>query len=66
MKNPTMKSIQMIVYSYFYIRGIVDNKSTILKDIVFISAGNKLKVYDGPKIEINVPPKIGPEVGSID
>ena len=54
MKNPTMKSIQMIVYSYFYIRGIVDNKSTILKDIVFISAGNKLKVYDGPKIEINV------------
>ncbi len=54
MKNPTMKSIQMIVYSYFYIRGIVDNKSTILKDIVFISAGNKLKVYDGPNIEINV------------
>jgi hypothetical protein len=54
MKNPTMKSIQMIVYSYFYIRGMIDNKSEIIKDIVFISAGNKLKVYDGPPIEITV------------
>ncbi len=54
MKNPTMKSIQMIVYSYFYIRGITDNKSEVIKDIVFISAGNKLKVYDGPPIEITV------------
>ena len=57
LKNPTMKSIQMIVYSYFYIRGIVDNKSIILKDIVFISAGNKLKVYDGPNIEVNLSTK---------
>ena len=54
MKNPTMKSIQMIVYSYFYIRGIVDKKENPIKDIVFLSAGNKLKVYDGPPIEINV------------
>lgn len=56
MKNPTMKSIQIIVYSYFYIRGMYnkDYESRMLKDIVFISAGNKLKVYDGPPIEINV------------
>ena len=56
MKNPTMKSIQMIVYSYFYIRGMYnkDYESRVLKDIVLISAGNKLKVYDGPPIEINV------------
>ena len=57
MKNPTMKSIQMIVYSYFYIRGLVDRKDEILKEIVFISAGNKLKVYDGPPIEINLKSK---------
>lgn len=57
LKNPTMKSIQMIVYSYFYIRGIIDNKKEILKDIIFISAGNKLKVYDGPDIEVNLSTK---------
>jgi hypothetical protein len=57
MKNPIMKSIQMIVYSYFYIRGIVDKNREILKDIVFIAAGNKLKIYDGPPIEINVKSK---------
>lgn len=41
LKNPVMKSIQMIIYTYFVIRGIID--SQYLKDLKFISARNKLK-----------------------
>ena len=41
LKNPTMKSIQMILYTYFLIRGMVDKKNII--DIKLISATNKLK-----------------------
>lgn len=41
-KNPKMKSIQMIVYSYFLIRGKVD--SNINSKILFLLASNKLKV----------------------
>jgi len=55
MKNPVMKSIQMIVYSYFAIRGITDNKTT--SEIVLMSASNKTKVYDGPPIELAVKSK---------
>ena len=29
LKNPTMKSIQMMVYSYFLINGVCSNTSTI-------------------------------------
>ena len=47
-KNPTMKSIQMILYSYFVLRGIIDDKKNI--NMSLMSAKNKLKVYDGPKI----------------
>jgi hypothetical protein len=57
MKNPTMKSIQMIVYSYFYIKGISNITNEILQNVMFISASNKLKVYDGPPIEINIKSK---------
>ena len=58
MKNPTMKSIQMIVYSYFYIRGIKDaDEDKKIKDIVLLSASNKLKVYDGPKLTFDVKSK---------
>jgi len=42
LKNPTMKSIQMIVYTYFLI------KSDIIVEM--INARNKLKVYNGPVI----------------
>ena len=56
MKNPTMKSIQMILYSYFLIKGIKDNNSNIEK-VEFISPMNKLKVYDGPKLEFKVKSK---------
>jgi hypothetical protein len=55
MKNPVMKSIQMIVYSYFAIRGVTDNKTT--SEIVLMSASNKMKVYDGPPIELAVKSK---------
>ena len=43
LKNPTMKSVQMIIYSYFLMKEI--------KDLQMINARNKLKVYKGPKIE---------------
>ena len=54
LKNPQMKSIQMILYSYFLILGKVigngNNSSSYIENIDFCSASNKLKVYDGPKI----------------
>ena len=55
MKNPIMKSIQMVIYSYFYIRGINDKKT--ISEIILMSASNKLKVYDGPPIELNLKSK---------
>ena len=58
MKNPTMKSIQMIVYTYFYVRGITDAiECDKIKEIVFLSASNKLKVYDGPLLTFDVKSK---------
>ena len=51
LKNPTMKSVQMILYSYFLINGLIKNT---IKEIKFISARNKLKIYDGPPIEVKV------------
>jgi len=54
LKNPKMKSIQMILYSYFIILGKIigngDNSSSYIDKIEFCSASNKLKVYDGPEI----------------
>lgn len=41
LKNPVMKSVQMLLYSYFLIRGMVDLKQ--VSDIKLISASNKLK-----------------------
>lgn len=51
MKNPVMKSIQMILYT-FYIMEKIKNKRII--DIHLISASNKLKVYNGPDIVLTV------------
>jgi len=56
LKNPTMKSIQMIVYTYFLIHGICDKDSSIEK-LEMINARNKLKVYDGPPIECDIKEK---------
>ena len=50
LKNPTMKSVQMIIYSYFLMNGLA-------KDIQMINARNKLKVYTGPEIECDITDK---------
>jgi len=51
LKNPQMKSIQMILYSYFLILGkIIGNDRGYIGTIDFCSASNKLKIYDGPAI----------------
>lgn len=43
LKNPTMKSIQMMLYSYFVMRQ--HEKKIELHDMILMSAKNKLKVY---------------------
>ena len=48
LKNPKMKSIQMIIYTYFLMLQIEYNK---IKKIKMFLPKNKLKIYDGPKLE---------------
>lgn len=45
-KNPKMKSVQMIIYTYFNIRGRTDvkKKENYIDRILFLSASNKLKI----------------------
>ena len=50
LKNPTMKSIQMIIYTFFILEGLMNEESTVT-NVQMINARNKLKVYDGPLIE---------------
>jgi len=52
LKNPQMKSIQMILYSYFLIYGKIIHKK--INSIDFCSASNKLKIYDGPPIVLEI------------
>jgi hypothetical protein len=59
LKNPTMKTIQIILYSYFLIRGVTDKKENPVQLISFISATNKLKVYQGPYIDPDLYTKSG-------
>jgi hypothetical protein len=49
LKNPTMKSVQMILYSYFAFKSV---KVKDFKDLILMNASNKLKVYT-KKIENN-------------
>jgi len=56
LKNPTMKSIQMLVYSYFLINGVTNVESPI-KNIEMINARNKLKAYKGPPVECKIKDK---------
>ena len=56
LKNPTMKTIQIIIYTYFVINGLHKEESPISK-ILFISAKNKLSFYDGPKVECKLKSK---------
>ena len=51
-----MKSVQMIIYSYFLIKGVSSNEKPI-DDIQMINARNKLKVYKGPKIDCDIKDK---------
>jgi hypothetical protein len=53
LKNPTMKSIQMILYSYFLVKGVTNNESSI-ESIEMINARNKLKAYTGPPIKCEI------------
>ena len=48
LKNPTMKSIQMMIYSYFLIDGVCSDDSKIT-NIEMINARNKLKAYKGTR-----------------
>lgn len=50
LKNPTMKSVQMIIYTFFIMNGIMNDNSTI-ENLHMVNARNKLKVYKGPPIE---------------
>lgn len=53
-KNPTMKTIQVMIYTYFINKCYIDNKSEHIKDIVLLAPRNKLTVYTGPVVECNL------------
>jgi len=53
LKNPTMKTVQMILYTYFLVNGVT-NVDSSLNNIEMINARNKLKAYKGPPIESNI------------
>ena len=50
LKNPVMKSIQMIIYTFFVMDGVMKKESSI-ETIHMVNARNKLKVYKGHPIE---------------
>lgn len=56
LKNPIMKTIQIVIYSYFLIKGLHSDISSISK-ILFYSANNKLKFYNGPDIKCELSTK---------
>ena len=55
LKNPVMKTVQMILYSYFMIEGAT--KDTPVNEVHMINARNKLKVYKGPEIKCDIKEK---------
>ena len=55
LKNPKMKSVQMILYSYFLIEGVTTLKT--IKDIQMMNARNKLKAYIGPPVKCDIKDK---------
>jgi len=56
LKNPTMKSIQMILYTYFLVEGVTNTNSSI-ESIELINARNKLKAYTGPIVPCDIKDK---------
>ena len=55
LKNPTMKSIQMMIYSYFLINGVCSDSP--ITNIEMINARNKLKAYQGPVVNCDIKDK---------
>ena len=53
LKNPTMKSVQMMVYSYFLVRGVMNPESP-MTSLEMVNARNKLKAYKGPDIPCTI------------
>jgi len=51
LKNPTMKSIQILIFGYFI--NLTNRNKNLISNIKLISARNKLKVYNGPIIKDN-------------
>ena len=56
LKNPTMKTIQMLLYSYFLINGVT-TEGNPLNNIEMINARNKLKAYTGDPVECDIKDK---------
>lgn len=48
LRNPNMKTLASILYSYFVIRGIIDKEKTksSIKEVKFVSPSNKLKINE--------------------
>lgn len=55
LKNPTMKSVQMVVYSYFLVKGVCVESP--IDTIELINARNKLKAYKGPPVPCEIKDK---------
>ena len=55
LKNPVMKTVQMILYSYFMIEGATKDKP--VEQVHMINARNKLKVYKGPPVKCDIKEK---------
>ena len=55
-RNPMMKNISVMVFTYFVIKKLKDINSSI-KKVLFYSPKNKLKIYDGPEIVCNLKSK---------
>ena len=56
LQNPKMKSIQMLIYSYFIFNGKCSSSSSIT-DISLFSASKKLDVYPGEPMECKLSSK---------
>jgi len=50
--NPTMKTISSVIYTYFIINGIIQNKTNKVENIKFVAPSNKLKINKEKSSEI--------------
>lgn len=49
--NPIMKTVSVVLYSYFNLRAFVDDRQSTIQQIKFISPSNKLKISTQPEIK---------------